>query len=165
MILETERFGTLHIDEEVMIQFPEGILGFESLTCFILLDRKVSKKASGAIQFLQAIDDPAIAFAVLDPHTFRPDYVPQLWDADREVLNIQQGDQLQILTILTVPEEVRDMTANLMAPIINNKTKRLGRQVVQRLGEYATRHRLVDELERAKRLVSTEQAEVFGSSA
>lgn len=150
MLVRTERFGDVEVAESALFQFPEGILGFEHLNGFVLIERA----RGSAIQFLQAVDDPEIAFAVMDPNAFRPDYTPQLWDEDRLALNWEGESELKVLTILTVPEDVRELTANLMAPVILNTAKRLGRQVVQRHGEYSTRHRIVDELERAQRLVS-----------
>lgn len=151
MLVKTERFGEITVTEEEIIHFPEGILGFEELRRFLLVDRGNGSE----IRFLQALDDPSIAFAVIDPQTFRPDYVPQLWDEDRTVLNCDSDADLSVLAILTVPQDVREMTANLMAPVIVNTKERLGRQVVQGLGEYSTRHRIIDEMERAQRLLRT----------
>lgn len=150
MLVKTERFGEVEVAEEAMFHFPEGILGFEELKRFVLIERS----KGSAIYFLQAVDDPSLAFAVTDPNSFRPDYAPQLWEEDRLALEWEGGPNLKVLTILTVPEDVRELTANLMAPVILHTEKRLGRQVVQRHGEYSTRHRVLDELERAARLVS-----------
>lgn len=149
MVVRTERFGDISIDEAAIIHFPEGILGFEHVKRYVL----VSRNASETIRFLQAVDEPSLAFAVMDPYLFRPDYAPQLWDEDRRALEWDGQSTLTILTILTVPEDVENVTANLMAPVIINVEKRLGRQVVQGYSEYSTRHRILDEIARARRLV------------
>lgn len=149
MLIMTERFGAVRAPDDAVILFPEGILGFEHLKRFVLVERG----PEDVIRFLQPVDDPSVAFAVMDPHVFRPDYAPQLWDEDRAALRCRADSELAVLVILTVPQDVRQMTANLMAPVIVNVTERLGRQVVQGLGEYATRHRVAEELERARRLV------------
>lgn len=149
MLVYTERFGTIEVDEDTLIHFPEGILGFEDVKNYILIDRG----DGGPIQFLQAVDDPAIAFAVIDPHTFRPDYTPELWDEDRAFLQCERDEDLAVRVILTVPQEPKEMTANLMAPIIIHAKRRIGRQVVQGIGQYSTKHRIIDELERAQRLL------------
>lgn len=149
MLVKTERFGEITIEQDQVIHFPEGILGFEELQRYVVVERE----GQGPIRFLQALDDGRIAFAVTDPTTFRPDYLPQLWDEDRAFLKCDSDEDLAVLVILTVPEEVREMTANLMAPVVINVKERVGRQVVQGLGEYSTRHRIVDEMERAQRLV------------
>lgn len=151
MMITTERFGDIKVADEAIIRFSEGILGFEHLKRFVLVDRG----DGGVIRFLLALDDPSIAFAVMDPHVFRPDYAPQLWDEDRAALKCESNSDLAVLVILTVPQDVRMMTANLMAPVIINVKKGLGRQVVQGLGEYNTRHRVTEEMERAQRLVLT----------
>lgn len=149
MLVKTERFGELGVEEEQIIHFPEGILGFEELTRYVVVERE----PNGPIKFLQALDDGQIAFAVADPQTFRPDYMPQLSDEDRDFLKYESDDDVAVFVILTVPQEVQEMTANLMAPVVVNVKERIGRQVVQGLGEYSTRHRIVDEMERARRLI------------
>lgn len=149
MIIQTERFGELHIEEEVLIDFPEGILGFEALRQFVLVAREHDR----GFAFLQSVEQPDLAFVVTDPLGFRPDYRPLLADADRAVLQWDGEAPLQVLTILTVPEDVRDITANLLAPVVIHVEKRIGRQVVQENTSFSTRHRIVDELARAQRLI------------
>lgn len=149
MLLKTDRFGEIRIAQEDVIHFPDGLLGFEELHRYVVVERE----RKGPIRFLQAVDDGRIAFAVTDPQTFRPDYLPELGEEDRAALQYESDEDLAVLVILTVPQEVREMTANLMAPVIINVKERIGRQVVQGLGEYSTRHRIVDEMERSRRLI------------
>lgn len=149
MIIKTDRFGELHVEEEVLIHFPEGILGFESLRQFLLVAREHDR----GFAFLQSAEQPDLAFVVTDPLGFRPDYRPLLADADRAMLQWEEEASLQVLSILTVPEDVRDITANLLAPVVIHVEKRLGRQVVQENTSFSTRHRIVDELARAQRLI------------
>lgn len=149
MLVKTERFGDLHIDEERIVQFPAGILGFEELKRYVLVERSTH----ASICFLQAVDDPDVAFALGEPASFRPDYRPQLWDDDREALAYTGQETLQVWAILTVPQDVRQITANLLAPVVINVERRLGRQVVQSDGVYSTRHNILEELARAQRLV------------
>lgn len=149
MIVQTVRFGELHLSEEVLIHFPEGILGFEHLRTFFLVARERDRE----LAFLQSAEDPELAFVVMDPTWFRPDYRPVLSDEDREALEWAPGVKMQVLAILTVPEDIREITANLLAPVVINVEKRIGRQVVQQGTAYATRHRLVDELARARQLI------------
>src|SRR5690625_1765654 len=149
MVVQTVRFGELHLSEEVLIHFPEGILGFEHLRTFFL----VARERDQGFAFLQSAEDPELAFVVIDPTEIRPDFRPLLGDEDRESLGWAPGVSLQVLAILTVPEDIHEITANLLAPILINVEKRIGRQVVQEGTFYSTRHRLVDELARAQQLI------------
>jgi len=149
MIIQTDRFGELHVNEDVLIHFPEGILGFESLRKFLL----VAREHDSGFAFLQSAERPDLAFVVTDPLGFRPDYRPMLADADRAVLEWDGKAPLQVLVIVTVPEDVRETTANLLAPVVINVEKRIGRQVVQVDTTFSTRHRILDELARAQRLI------------
>src|SRR5690606_85708 len=85
--------------------------------------------------------------------TFRPDYLPEPGEEDRAALQYESDEDLAVLVILTVPQEVREMTAYLMTPAITNVKERIGRQLVQCLVEFCTRHRIVDEMERSRRLI------------
>jgi flagellar assembly factor FliW len=56
-----------------------------------------------------------------------------------------------IFSIITVPpQNPQMMTANLLGPIVINGCTRRGKQVIVQDEEYTTRHRVVDELERAQ---------------
>src|SRR5690606_12237995 len=123
MLLKTDRFGEIRIAQEDIIHFPDGLLGFEELHRYVVVERE----RKGPIRFLQAVDDGRIAFAVTDPQTFRPDYLPELGEEDRAALQYESDEDLAVLVILTVPQEVREMTANLMAPVIINVKERIGR--------------------------------------
>ena len=150
MLLKTDRFGEIRIAQEDIIHFPDGLLGFEELHRYVVVERERRRphpfSAGGRRR-------PHRLSAVTDPQTFRPDYLPELGEEDRAALQYESDEDLAVLVILTVPQEVREMTANLMAPVIINVKERIGRQVVQGLGEYSTRHRIVDEMERSRRLI------------
>lgn len=154
MVVKTERFGDLEVAEEEILHFPEGILGFEHLKRYV----EVAPRGQDSdVRVLQAVDDPAVGFIVVDPLTFRPDYQPRFQEDDLRVLECDDPGRLRVLTILTVPEDPRQMTANLMAPVVINVEKGLGRQVVQAESEYAIRHNVLEELARARRLLMAQQ--------
>ena len=69
--VETTRFGRIEVSSEEVIFFPQGLIGFEMLKHFVLLD----SRKGGAIQWLQAVDDPGLAFLVSDPRRFIPSFV------------------------------------------------------------------------------------------
>jgi flagellar assembly factor FliW len=137
--IETTRFGTLEINPEDLITFPEGVLGFSQLDQFLLLDHK-----TGPFRWLQAATDPEVAFVVLDLGLVVEDYELRLGEGDLETLGLEsceEEDALAILAIINVTTP-RSPTANLLAPICISTETRRGIQVVQHHTGYSTRYPL-----------------------
>lgn len=137
LTIETARFGRIEVDERVTLAFPEGLIGFEHCTRFAI----VTLDDSNPISWLQSLDDGTIAFPIVDPWLFHGDYAPTISKDDLDDLDIGPNDERALLAIVTVPQgNPRDMTANLLAPVlVNPKTQRAKQTIV--LDEcYSTRH-------------------------
>jgi len=70
MEIETTRFGRLSVDDERIMKFPRGLLGFPNHTLFAL----IQTGDENYFFWLQSMDDPNLAFVVTDPSTFFKDY-------------------------------------------------------------------------------------------
>lgn len=127
MKVETGRFGVLDVRKEDIICFNEGLLGFEHLSKFFIVDLGDNT----LILWIQSIDDPKVAFPILEPKMFSPSYSIKLLPAELASLDLERLSDASVYSILTIPPKaVTQMTANLKAPIvINNKTK-MARQIV-----------------------------------
>lgn len=145
---ETTRFGQIEVDESEIITFPSGILGFEQARRYVLIERD----QKSPFRYLQSLDDPDLTFVVAEPTSFRPDYRVTVWPDDVREIRLEREEDAVVCVIVRVPEELDEMTANLKAPLVINAKDRLGKQVVQVQDGYGVRHRIVDEIERAKRL-------------
>ncbi len=146
MRLSTPRFGELEVKEEDMIVFPSGILGFEDVHRYVLLEHS----DDSVFHILQGVDDPAVAFVLIDPRTFRPDYRAEIDREQVALLELDDEDDAVVLAIVTVPAgDPAGMTANLQAPVVLNARKRLGCQVVMADGPYGVRHSILEELQAA----------------
>ncbi|MCX7923038.1 MAG: flagellar assembly protein FliW [Clostridia bacterium] len=143
MQLNTRHFGTIEIDEKGIIDFPEGIPGFENVKKFILLG---SQDEGSPFQWLQSVDKPELAFIIIEPKAFKPDYVVDVEDKEVEILDIKDTNQVLIYSIVVIPDDVSKMTANLKAPLIINTENNRGKQVTMEQGEYQVRHYIMDEL-------------------
>ena len=126
MRVATERFGELDVDEERVLTFPEGLAGFPAAKQFTL----VEVEGNEAFLWLQSIDDPALAFLTTVPWPFFPDYEPELPDLDQELLALEDAGDALVLCLLTVRRDAREVTANLLGPLVVNQRTRTGRQVV-----------------------------------
>lgn len=121
--IKTSRFGDIGIDEAKVISFPNGLLGFPELKRFVLMDYKDTP-----IKWLQAVDDPDVAFIVTDPGTFNPDLNLQFEGMARTQLKLESDDDLAVLLIVRVEGE--QIIANLEGPLAINSRLMLGYQAV-----------------------------------
>lgn len=142
MKIKTLRFGELEVNADEAIHFPEGILGFPDLRRYCLVDTGDDT----LIMWLQSLDEPAIAFPVLEPKIFKSDYVAKLSAQELQALKLENIAQSIVLTILTIQKDVTQMTANLKAPIVINLRDQVGRQVVLQENEYVLKHPMFKEL-------------------
>ena len=142
MIIQTGRFGQLTISNEDLIQIPQGIMGFPNLTRFCLVD----PADDTLILWLQSLEDAQIAFPVLEPKVFRPDYAARLSAAELRELKLENISQSTVFSILTIPADVTQMTANLKAPLVINLKDQIARQVVLQENEYSVKHLIFKEL-------------------
>lgn len=142
MIVKTGRFGDVTVDKNREILIPNGILGFPQYTKYCLVD----PGDETLILWLQSLENPDLAFAVLEPKIFRPDYVVRLSGMEMRELKVESLKNCAILCILTIPQNIMEMTANLKAPIVINLKDQVARQVVLQENEYSIRHLMFKEL-------------------
>jgi len=127
MKAQTSRFGEIEIDPDRIITMTSPFLGFPDSTRFILRPGK----QDSPFMWLQSLDDPELAFVIIQPHVLGLEYSPPIPETIREELKIHTDANQEILLILTIPEgKPQEMTANLLGPIIVNSKERLARQVV-----------------------------------
>ncbi|GMV50153.1 flagellar assembly protein FliW [Nitrospirales bacterium NOB] len=127
MKCQSSRFGAFEVKDDVLLVFPSGILGFPEWTRYVLLDHDTD----APFKWLQCVEAPELAFVVLDPAFFKPDY--EIHIPTEALIEIQrQGeDELSVVTILTIPShDPQSVTANLRGPLVMNHRTRLCKQLV-----------------------------------
>ncbi len=139
----TKAYGKIEIDERQIIEFPAGIPGFENLKEFALLDA-----AQQPFYWLQSLAVKEIAFVMIDPLIFKPNYVVSLSDDELSDLGAKSFpcDECLLFSIVTIPENQAKMTANLQGPIIINKETKCGHQYINSDLQWKTKHYILDEL-------------------
>src|SRR5687768_11551110 len=135
--LESAELESVHVNTEIVIHMPAGLLGFENVKRFVLLTTRDEARFS----WLQAVGDPTLAFLVVPPADAVPDYQPDLSDEDVKYLALKNPDDALIYNIVTLrPGEA---TINLKGPIVINKFTLRGKQVVlQNASAWSVRHPL-----------------------
>jgi flagellar assembly factor FliW len=145
MIVNTLRFGPLEVPEKKLITMERPILGFESLAQFCLIE--VDEIAP--FLWLQSIDDESVAFMVVNPLVFFPDYRIEVNPKEIAELKVSQVESVETYVIVTIPDDSKDISANLQGPVLINTENNLAKQLVLVNSEYQVCHSLTEALEHA----------------
>ncbi len=131
-------FGEVKIDKEGIINFTQGLPGFNDLRSFVILPHEEGIP----IYFLQSLDDTGVSFVIANPYAFFPEYQVDVPSEDLAELELPDLNNALIYVILVVSQDPANITANLLAPVIINPEKRLSKQIVMTGEKYTTKHRL-----------------------
>jgi len=135
MQIDTIRFGTVDVDEKKIIEFHDGIPGLEEYHKYALLQFEDSYP----IIWLQSVDEGGICLPVLDTFSVLTGYVFDIDDSDVKDLELSGPEELHVVSVLVIPEDIQQMTANLAAPIIINTTSGKAKQIMLSGGDYNIR--------------------------
>jgi len=132
------RFGEFTVPVEVLIEIPSGIIGFPHTNRYVMLDHKPP------FSWLHSVDDPNLAFVVVDGFEFGAQFEvkPPIGDKDTD---LKAEDEYAILIIVTVRPDPKLTTANLKAPVFVNMRNRRGVQTIIDDPRYSTRFPLWSE--------------------
>ena len=144
MEINSRILGKIEIDDNKIITIPNGLLGFEKYTRYVIAYDS-DKESKNGIMWLQCVDEPELAFPVMDPMFIIKDYRPVVEDEWLAQIGIFESDEeLYVLSVLTVPSDLTKMTINLKAPIVINISTRLGCQIIVNNEEYPIRYSVYD---------------------
>ena len=137
MIIETSRFGQVEVDENRLITFEEGILGFPNEHDYALIQ---TGEGSG-FYWLQSADNKELAFVVCDPRLFVADYQVPVKLEELQKVGIVEPSSAQVFIIVNKVDNL--LTGNLQGPLVVNVQNRRARQLVLSDKRYSTRHPLM----------------------
>lgn len=137
----SERFGKIEYDEAEVIRFAQGVVGFPDMTRFFLhSDPEVAPLA-----WLHSIDDPNLAFLVVDPFLFFPQFKVKVKLPPPLREQMGQGNDLRVLCIVTIQSNFARSTVNLLGPIVINARLKNGWQIILDDESLSTRQPLFPE--------------------
>lgn len=142
MKIKTDRFGEIEIHEQELLHLPGGVIGFSDCKRVVLLEHRTDSP----FKWLQSVDQPELAFVVIDPTLFVEDYPV---DKLKKMLSTvdKKVEEVAVATIATIPPAPRPITVNLLAPLIFDIKERKGAQIILNDPRYKTRHILAAEAE------------------
>jgi flagellar assembly factor FliW len=127
-------FKDLVYSRDDIVTFPSGIPGFEKNTEYVL----VQIPDYIPFEWLVCIDGSRVRFAIINPMLFKPDYAPAMTKSHLEGLSIEKPEDILLYSIVTISDNPMKSTANLIGPVLINKVKRIGKQIIIDDGRYGT---------------------------
>jgi flagellar assembly factor FliW len=132
------RFGDLNVPEDAVLIFPRGLIGFPDYHRFVLIQH------TDKFSWLQSVDDPGLAFLVVDSVEFGESYCRRIIPSPSDESIIPPGEEWACLVIVTIRSDPLLSTANVRAPLLVNGNTRRGVQIIIDDPVLSTRHLLFD---------------------
>jgi flagellar assembly factor FliW len=152
--IKTKAYGEIKVAEDSAISFKREILGFENYRYYYLIEMGDLPN----FYWLQSKDESELAFIVVNPRLFKPDYQLQIDEIDKGLLEIEEGNELTDFVIVNIPEDINKMTMNLLGPIVINVDKRVAIQGISLNNDYGTKVRIFPTVEEEVTQTRKEQA-------
>ena len=137
MDIQTTRFGAISVDDERIITFPRGLLGFPDHSQYAL----IQTGEENYFFWLQCVSEPNLAFVVTDPSIFFKDYEVPIKDETQAEIGLDDIAHAQVFVICNKVEDW--LTGNLLGPIVVNANNRVAQQVVLTDKKWTTRQPLM----------------------
>ena len=127
------------IEAALEVAFPDGLLGLPECQHFVLTKYQPEDGSASPFLLLQCQDEN-ISLPILDPRWLVPDYHFAIAPDVLTYLKANTVEELSTFAIVTVRDQVEDMTMNLQGPLVMNLTSHLGLQMV--VEHFPVRHPL-----------------------
>ncbi len=139
MKIETKNFGMIEFEDNAVITFNNGLPAFEDNKKFVII-----AEPDTDFYYLQSVEDSNLSLVLLDLSSFMPNYNPLV--SEEQLADLGKIDNnLSIYNVCVIKGDIKNMTVNLMAPIVINNDTNYGRQVILENEEYSVKHSLITE--------------------
>ena len=142
MIVNSMRFGQLEVPENKIISMVKPVLGFENLKKYFLLEVDEIRP----FLWLQSVEEPAVAFLVVNPLYIMKDYKIEINSMEIADLEIKKVTAVETYVIVTLPDNPQELSANMQGPILINTENNLAKQLVLVNSDYRIKHMIFESL-------------------
>lgn len=149
MRVQTKFFGEVELDDNKVIEFPNGIIGFEDFKKFAIL-YDIEDDRDTKISWLQSLEEPTLALPVVDPLAVTTEYAPMIEDELLKPLGNPADEDLLFLLVMTVPSDMTKVTANMKAPVIISTEERKGIQLIVDNADYPVKFNVYESVQKMK---------------
>ncbi|WP_182101599.1 flagellar assembly protein FliW [Niallia taxi] len=144
MKINTVQFGEVEINEDDIITFPKGIIGFPKYNKYVLLN--ADESGESPFLFLQSVEEPELDFLILNVFKHYPQYDFDMNESLVAEIELEGPKDAFVCTIVTVRDTLANATTNLKAPVVINQTKKIGVQFVLDNKRYEIKHPITEGL-------------------
>jgi flagellar assembly factor FliW len=134
----------MEIPEDKVITMKRPILGFENLVRFCIIEREEMLP----FLWLHSIEDPAVAFVVVNPVLFYPDYRIDVNPKEIAELKVAEIKSVETYAIVSLADEMMEVSINLQGPVLINTENGFAKQLVLVNSDYEIKHNLIDAVDR-----------------
>lgn len=126
MKINTLQFGEIEYDENNIMFFEHGIIGFEQLKKYLFI-----KKEDDLFYWLNSTEDPNIAFPLFSIRVLDDNYPFQ--------------DNYEPFCIVNMDKDPLKITVNLKAPVYLDQDRKIGMQKILDTDNYSVNYNLFTE--------------------
>ena len=150
MLVQTRFFGEVDIDEEKILTFENGIIGFEDMKRWTIM-YDIDNGSGGLISWFQSLDFAGLALPIISPYSVAEKYEPIVEDELLKPLGeFKDEDLLTFLTITIPHEDPSKTTANFRAPLLINPNNCKGVQIIVNNEDYPIKFSIYDSVQKMK---------------
>lgn len=146
MQIKSRQLGEIDVNPEEILEFPNGVPGFERARRFILVERS----AYAPIVFLQSVDSPELCFVTAPIDLIDPAYQLAATAEDLDAIGWSEPrppeTQKEVICLGVLAAGNGRWTANLLAPIVIEPQSRRAVQAVRADARYSHQHPIQKEL-------------------
>ncbi len=150
MLVKTKFFGEVEIDDSKVLDFPNGIIGFEDFRKYAII-YDIEDDSESKISWLQSLEEPALALPVVNPLAIVSVYSPLIEDELLKPLGNPADEDLLCLLVMTVPSDMKKVTANMKAPVIINSKTNKGVQLIVDNADYPVKFNVYESVQKMKK--------------
>lgn len=143
MEVTTKANGVVEVSEKQIVNFPEGILGFENFHKYALINSEYEP-----FIWLQSVDEKNLAFLLIDPFLISNDYEADIDDESLKKINVTSPEDIVVMTIVTIPSDGSDITANFLGPLVINRKNNQCMQVILSDSRWTTKFNIIEALKK-----------------
>lgn len=123
------------------ITFKDGIPAFEEYKYYQI---EINEDEENPFDTLRSLEEEELSFTIIDPFIVNKDYDFNLTDSTIEKLEIKDLEDIAVYTMVTIKDDdYKNMTTNLLAPIIINVKNSLAKQIILSETDYSTKHKII----------------------
>jgi flagellar assembly factor FliW len=158
VIIEQTRFGTINIEPAKIITMVRTLPGFPDRKRFVILNREESRP----FLWFQSVDDPRLAFVIINPFLFIPDYQVDFKGTSQElgweIKGKEESGNLSVFVLVNAASgSPENISVNLMAPLLIHMERFEAVQLIMQDSGYPHKHPLFKKERYKKENVSNTQ--------